>query len=111
MQIGISIYPLPGEHDRIVDLLDSIRLLTAANSDCLECRLTTETGAGRSICYLERWQTREALVRHLRSALYCRVLEAMELSASTPKIEFFEVGQVGGLDWIAQVRLPGSNTV
>jgi hypothetical protein len=35
----------------------------------------------------------------------------MELSASTPKIEFFEVCQVGGLDWIAQVRLPGHRTL
>ena len=64
-----------------------------------------ETDEHNSISYMERWRTRAALDRHLRSALYCRVLEAMELSRIPPKIEFYEIADIGGLDLIERVRL------
>jgi len=86
-------------------MLDSMQGLTTTNPDSLGCSLTVEAREGKSICYMERWLTRQALEKHLRSALYSRVLEAMELSSILPRIEFFEAREVGGLDFLEQVRL------
>ena len=101
----ITIHPLPGEDVKIIDILDSMRGLTAANPDCQGCCLAIESGERKAICYMERWGTRDALERHIRSSLYCRVLEAMELSRLPPEVEFFEGHGVGALDFIEQIRL------
>jgi quinol monooxygenase YgiN len=102
----ITIFPTQGKAATILDVLASMRGMVATNPDCAGSALTVEGVEGGSICYMERWRTREALDRHLRSPLYCRVLEAMELSQSPPKVEFFTVQDVGGLNLIEQARLP-----
>ena len=99
----ITIYPLQEDESKVIDVLDSIQGLIAANADCQCCLFTA--GIGKSICYMERWRTREALDRHLRSHLYCRVLEAMELSRIPPTVEFYTISGIGGLDLIENVRL------
>lgn len=101
----ITIHPVSGEESRIIEMLGTMQGLIATNPDCLGCSLTVEAGEGKSICYMERWLTRQALDRHVRSSLYSRVLEAMELSQVLPKVEFFEVREVGGLDFLEQVRV------
>jgi len=102
----ITIYPLPENESKIIEVLDSIQALLATNADCLACIFTAATGAAsKSICYMERWRTREALDRHLRSHLYYRVLEAMELSRKPPTVEFSEMKDIGGLEMIADARL------
>jgi quinol monooxygenase YgiN len=101
----ITIYPSPGEESRIIDVLDSIRGAMAANTDCHGCLFATEAGKSGAICYMERWRTREALDRHLRSALYCQLLEAIELSRIPPEVEFFEISTIGGLDVVEKARL------
>lgn len=101
----VTIHPLPGDESKVIDVLDSMQRLIATSLDCQGCLITTEAGTGKSICYMERWRTREALDRHLRSTLYCRVLEAMELSRIPPTVEFFEITGIGGLDLIERVRL------
>lgn len=83
--------------------------IITTKADCQGCLLTVEAITSKSICYMERWRTREALDRHLRSALYGRVLEAMELSCMAPTIEFYEITDIGGLDLIEHVRLKPVN--
>lgn len=101
----ITIHPVPGDESKVLDVLDSVQGLIAANADCRDCLFTAVVGPGKSICYMERWRTREALDRHLRSPLYCRVLEAIELSRTPPTVEFYEIISLGGLDLIESVRL------
>lgn len=101
----ITIHPVPGEESKVIDVLDSVQGLIAANADCQGCLFTAMVGPGKSICYMERWRTREALDRHLRSPLYCRVLEAMELSRTPPTVEFYDIIGIGGLELIENVRL------
>jgi len=101
----ITIHPLPGDEARVIEVLDSIRCLVATNADCSCCLFAAGAEAGSSICYLERWHNRAALDRHLRSPLYCRVLEAMELSRLPPTVEFYQLTPIGGLDVIENIRL------
>lgn len=101
----IIIHPLPGDEAKVIEVLDSIRCLAATNADCRGCFFTSGAGPDCSICYLEHWGTRAALDRHLRSPLYCRVLEAMELSRLPPTVEFYQLTPIGGLDVIENIRL------
>jgi quinol monooxygenase YgiN len=106
----IQIHPFPGDAIKVIEMLDSVRHLIVTNADSKGCLLTMETDEFNSICYMERWGTREAFDRHLRSSLYCRVLEAMELSCTPPKVEFYQISAIGGLDLIERVRLHQMNT-
>lgn len=106
MQSLVKIYPPAGAEPSILEVLESMKGPIAALTDCIGCSVTVETGEGGAICYTERWATREALDRHLRSSLYGRILEAMECSRLPPVVEFYEVTEVGGLDLVERVRTP-----
>lgn len=101
----VTIQPRPGDLAKLIDVLDSMCALLATDIGCLGCHLMVDAGENPSVRYLERWRNREALDRHLRSSLYCRVLEAMELSAQPPGVEFFEVLDTGGLEVVEQARM------
>lgn len=101
----LTIQPRPGDTAKLIDVLDSMRGLLATDADFLGCQLMVEAGENRAVHYLERWRNRAALDRHLRSPLYCRVLEAMELAEAPPTVEFFEVEDAGGLELVEQARL------
>lgn len=101
----IKIYPVPGDEHKIIDVLDSMKGPMATLRDCLGCMVSIELGDGGAVCYMERWRTREALNRHLRSQLYGRVLEAMEFSSFPPSVDFMEIISIGGLDLVEKARM------
>jgi len=102
----IHIFPSHGNEHAVIDVLSSMQGPMAALPDCVGCLVMTEAGGEGSICYLERWRTREALENHLRSTLYSRVLEAIELSEAPPVVEFYEGNGTGGMAYIETVRNP-----
>ena len=58
----------------------------------------------RRFFYLEQWQSREPLDKHIRSELYFRVLNAMELAGEAPEIYFHEVSEKKGFEYIEALR-------
>lgn len=101
----IKIYPSPEMEPVIVDVLESLKGPNAANADCLDCTLTVGIDDdSRVICYTERWRSREALDRHLRSPMYGRILEAMESSQLPPVVLYYETNDVGGLELVELAR-------
>lgn len=103
----VAIYPSSENKAKIIDVLDSMKGPVVTNTDCLGVLSLVDTAAASSIHYIEWWRTREALDRHLRSSLYCRLLEVMELSRTPPVVEFFEAKAIGGLNLVEQARLLG----
>jgi quinol monooxygenase YgiN len=105
MNVAIfKIYPAPGQAPAVLDVLESMKTVLASAGDCLECTVALETGEEGGIIYTERWQSRESLMAHLRSHIFLRILEAMEYSRSAPKVMFFEVTDIGGMDLIEMAR-------
>ena len=100
----LKIYPLPGRGQNVIDVLDSIKGPIATKADYLDCTITVESEGNGTICYQERWRTREALEHHLRSVQFGRVLEAMELSCTPPEVMFFKATEIGGLELVEQAR-------
>ena len=54
--------------------------------------------------YVEQWESEEDLQRHIRSDLYRRILEAMELSCRSPEVSFHSVSATAGMELIEALR-------
>ncbi len=105
MKLAIfKIYPAPGHAPAVLDVLESMKTALASASDCLDCTVAFETGEEGAIVYTERWRSQEALEAHLRSHIFLRILEAMEFSRIAPKVVFFDVSEIGGMDLIEVAR-------
>jgi quinol monooxygenase YgiN len=71
---------------------------------CIDCRLfqdATNPSAFRLEAY---WGTEDDLSRHVRSGVYKKLLLLMEMGTEPPVIEFHEVCQTRGMDFIQSVR-------
>lgn len=101
----IKIYPSLGNEHKVIEVLDSMKGPMTALADCLGCSVSVEWGEGSAICYMEWWRTREGLDKHLGSPLFCRVLEAMEISRKSPVVNFYEMNVIGGLNLMEKFRV------
>ena len=99
-----KINPLPGKQQVVLDILRSVIGRTRVKSGCMDCAVYTDQGEAQTILYLEQWQSREPLDRHIRSELYFRVLSAMELANEAPEIYFHEVSETRGFEYIEALR-------
>jgi quinol monooxygenase YgiN len=100
----IKIYPAAGYAPAVVDVLESMKAALGAAADCMGCSVAFETGEDGAIVYTESWASPEAHENHLRSAIFSRVLEAMEFSRKRPVVEFFTVTEAGGMEVIEMAR-------
>lgn len=99
-----KIYPSHAKQQEILDILLSVRGPTLATSGCLECSICVEHDDEGAIVYLEKWQSRTVMIRHVCSPLYPRVLKALELSARQPEISFHELAGSEGIELIERER-------
>jgi quinol monooxygenase YgiN len=100
----VKIAPLPDKRKEILSILRTIKGPIQALSTCLYCCICEEEGDDGVIIYLEHWQSWEDVMRHIRSDLYTRMLEAMELSREMPDVGFYEVSAMRGMELIGAVR-------
>ncbi len=102
----VKITPSYENRKEVFDILNSIKGPTQAIHGCLDCSICMEEGDEGVIIFLEHWRTWEDFIRHIRSDLYARMLEAMELSTKKPEVNFFEVTSMKGMELIEAVRSP-----
>jgi quinol monooxygenase YgiN len=100
----VKIVPSPGKRQEILDILLSVKGPALAAPGCRACSIYEEQGEEEAIAYFELWQSPAEMYRHIRSALYSRVLEAMELSSKKPEISFHTVLRTEGMDLIESLR-------
>jgi len=73
---------------------------------CLGCRLFQSWPRQTGLYIEARWESQEYLIHYLRSPDYKRLLLLIELSATPPIVEFFNVLEIHGLDLVEQARSP-----
>jgi quinol monooxygenase YgiN len=100
----IRLSPIPEKRKEILSILRSVKGPTQAKSSCLDCRICEEDGDDGVIVFMEQWLSWEAFMQHIRSDIYARVLEAMELSRDEPDVCFFEVTAIKGMEFLRAVR-------
>ena len=107
----IRIVPIPEKRDRILEMLLSVVKQTKLIHGCTGCTVCEERDDGNAILYLESWESREALQRHVRSGLYIRVLHAMDLASEPPETFFYEISGEKGMELIREWRELDEETV
>lgn len=100
----IRIEPVPEKRKEILCIFRSIKGPVLAKSGCLDCIICEEDGDEGAILFMEQWQTWEDFTRHIRSEIYSKILEAMELSRQMPNISFYEVSAIMGMELLSAVR-------
>jgi hypothetical protein len=52
---------------------------------------------------MEEWDRQEDFERHVRSAVFRRLLAVLELSESAPEVFFVRGSRLQGMEWIAEI--------
>jgi quinol monooxygenase YgiN len=104
---NIRIDSMPGKQQAIIEVLVSVQTMTRLKPGCISSMIYEEYGNGQEILYMERWQTKEDLQRHIQSNLYLRVLNAIELANQSPEIIFYDSSETKGIELIEAIRMKG----
>jgi quinol monooxygenase YgiN len=100
----VKITPVPGKQQEVLDILLSVKGPTLAASGCIESCIWQELDDDHTVVYMEKWNMRSEMIDHISSALYARVLKALELSDREPEICFYEIAGTQGMELIESVR-------
>ena len=100
----IKIVPLPGKRHEVLEILATVTGPTQSTPGCLDCALLEEQGDEAAIFFVEQWRSEQAMNRHIRSSLYDRVLQAMDLSRLPPDIKYHEISHSSGLELVSALR-------
>jgi quinol monooxygenase YgiN len=100
----LRVKPLPDKRDAVLDVLLSVKDLIMGLPGCISTACYESSDGGRTVLYVEQWETREELHRHIQSSLYNRVISAMEFAKEAPEILFYEVSKSMGMELIEALR-------
>src|SRR5512135_3470086 len=87
---SIEISLKPDKRQAVIEILMSVKNMTRLKHGCTHCDIYEECGGGQKILYIEKWQAKEDMYQHIRSNLYLRVLNAIDLASKPPEICFHE---------------------
>jgi quinol monooxygenase YgiN len=100
----LRVIALSDKRDAILDVLRSVIEMTQGLAGCLSCACYEEQNDQCAILYLEQWESKEDLQRHIQSERYLRVISAMELAGEAPEITFHDVSRSMGMELIEALR-------
>ena len=100
----LRIFPSREQRRHVLSVLRSVQGPTAIKPGCRCCRIYEEDGHDEAILYMECWDSEEDFERHIRSDMYRRVLEAMELSGRPPELKVHRITESRGIELIGALR-------
>jgi quinol monooxygenase YgiN len=103
--VTLTLAPPPGARQEMIDVFWLIIGPIRAQPGCLSCGLYQEIGNGDQLLYMEAWETKEQLERHMRSGRYERVLAVMDASVQQPVLQYRTISAVKGLEYLESVRM------
>jgi quinol monooxygenase YgiN len=100
----LKITPSAQQQREVLEILHHVEGPTSVYLDCLGCSIYERAGDSQEVLYLEQWNTLDAMYRHIQSAMFAKILAAMEMSTARPEVQFYEVSQSWGLDLVKALR-------
>ena len=88
------------------DVLKTIRSIigpTTVRSGCLHCGLYTNTTNDDDLILLEKWESKGALERHIRSDEFRKVIAAIETASEPPDINFNTITSIEGMELVEKI--------
>jgi quinol monooxygenase YgiN len=92
------------KHEELGRGLRSLLGPMRVEAGCIDCRLFQDSMNPGAFRLEACWRTQDDLARHVRSDVYKKLLFLIEMGAEAPTIEFHEVSQTRGMDFIESVR-------
>ena len=77
---------------------------TRAQAGCTSCNLLQSERPGGMLWLVEEWSAEASLIRHVQSDAFRVIFEAMEMSAEVPELRFCKLQDMGGLNFVEQLR-------
>ena len=93
--------------EKRADVLRTLRSLmgpTQVQRGCISCHLYRDAGNENALTYVEYWNCRDALDRHMRSDQYRKLLAVIDESVEPPEIRFDTVSETEGIAAIWSAR-------
>jgi len=100
----LELMPQMGKRQAMLEVLSFVEEHVRTKPECLGCGVFEATDGIARVLYMEQWRSAKDLHAHLRSALYLKILNAVELSCEEPRISFHEVSQTESMELIRQLR-------
>ena len=96
---------VPGERRK--DFLDSAELIigpTKVQPGCISCGFYQDLNDPDAILFVEEWESRESLDKHIKSDSYRVILSLMELSTENPEFKLNTISETEGLEPVEALR-------
>jgi quinol monooxygenase YgiN len=104
----ISVLKLKVVREKRQAALETLRAMerrTCGKLGFTDCGIYERDGDDKdTILYLEKWDSKEDLYRHIKSNSYILVLTAMEFASQEPEIYFHEIPETGRMELINALR-------
>jgi len=100
----LELVPETEKRQAMLEILSFVEEHVSAKPECLGCGVFEETGGTHRVLYVEQWNSSKDLHAHLRSRLYLKILNAVELASEEPRFSFHEVLQTESMELIRQLR-------
>ncbi len=101
---SVGVVGPPYKHEELGRGLRSLVGPMRVEAGCIGCRLFHDAADPNAFQLEAYWKTQDDLARHVRSEVYKKLLFLMEMGIEPPTIEFHEVSQTRGMDFIQSVR-------
>jgi len=101
----LKLKPIPEKRQAILEILRFVKENVQLKRGCLESGIYQACEEFTMILYLETWQSKEEMDRHIQSDLYLRLLNAMDLCREKPDTCFHEVSEAKGLELVERLRI------
>lgn len=90
-----------GNREEIVRTLRAMIERTRVKNGCIACRLYYDVDDPNLLTWVEEWESREDLERHVQSPRFRSILAALDMCSSQPEIRFDTVIETDGMQLIA----------
>jgi len=100
----LELVPQIEKRQAMLEVLRFVEERVRTKAECLDCGIFEATNGTTRVLYLEQWRSAKDLHAHLRSVLYLRILNAVELACEEPRISFHEVSRTESMELIRQIR-------
>jgi quinol monooxygenase YgiN len=102
--IYLEISVAPEMREETLDILYSLQEPTRAKFGCIRCQVFQGVKDRNRFTLIEEWENEENLSVYIRSRNYQMILTLMDMSISSPIIEFKSVSQIKRMEYISEIR-------
>lgn len=100
----MELVPRIDKREMLLEILRFVEERVRTKPECLGCGVFEAADRTEQVLYMEQWRSDKDLQAHIRSSLYLRILNAMDLAREAPRISFYVVSQTRSMELIEQIR-------